>query len=224
MVRNLRSTSRSAARRTMVLRPGRAGLDAAGLRLCLDIADRGGLIVFPTDTVYGIGCNAFRPDAIAAIYALKGRSYAKPLPILVAGRHHLSLVAAEVPKEASPLIDAFWPGPLTLVFKTAPMAIQAARGRSTIAVRVPGNKTARQILEGVNLPLATTSANRSGGLAAVTGRDAVALFRGKVDLIVDGGRCAIARESSVVDASSHPFTVLREGAISKRELEKKLRV
>lgn len=182
----------------------------------------GGVIVFPTDTVYGIGCNAFHPEAIRRIYALKGRQYSKPLPLLLAETGQLPLVAKDVPKEAVRLMEAYWPGALTLVFKTAPLALNAARGKSTIAVRIPDHGVVRQLLEHLSLPLAATSANISGKPSLKTGAQAKKIFLSKVDVIIDGGPCEVGRESSVVDASHFPFTILREGAVSKPELLQKM--
>lgn len=182
----------------------------------------GGVLVFPTDTVYGIGCNAFHPEAIQKIYDLKGRHYSKPLPILLSDAKQMPLVTKEVPSEAERLMKAFWPGALTLVCKTGPLALNAARGKHTIAVRVPAHGVTSQLLAGLGLPLAATSANISGKKAIVSGTQARKLFESKVDVIIDGGACNVGRESSVVDASHYPFTVLREGALSKAELLAKM--
>ncbi len=197
-------------------------MNKGDLELCLETLRMGGLIVFPTDTVYGIGCNAFHPEAIRKIYELKGRSYTKPLPVLLGNASQLPFVAVDVPKEVAPLIDAFWPGALTLVFKTAPLAMNAARGKGTIAVRVPAHGITAQILEGLSLPLAATSANESGQGSLSRSAQVKKLFMSKVDVIIDGGACAGGRESSVVDASHYPFSVLREGAVSKPQLLQKM--
>jgi L-threonylcarbamoyladenylate synthase len=204
------------------MKEGRLGDDA--LHDCAIALSAGGLVVVPTDTVYGIACAAFNPDAVRRVYELKGRRYSKPLPVLISSASQLSLVAADIPDEAFRLIDAFWPGALTLVFKTAPLATLAAHGRATIAIRVPDHGVVRLLLDGAGVPIAATSANRSGEPSLTRGADAVKHFRGKVDVIVDGGDCARGRESSVVDASRFPFSVLREGAISKGDLERCLRV
>jgi L-threonylcarbamoyladenylate synthase len=210
--------------KTRVIKTQKAGLSPDDLAICVESLKMGGVIVFPTDTVYGIGCNAFHPEAIRKIYEIKGRDYVKPLPILLGDPAQLSLVAKEMPKEATPLMKAFWPGALTLVFKTAPLALGAARGKQTVAIRVPDHGVAVQLLAGLALPLAATSANLSGHKAIASGAQAKKLFDGQVDLIIDGGDCAVGRESSVVDASHYPFTLLREGAIAKPELLAKIGV
>lgn len=213
----------SAKKKTRVLTCINQTLSDADLSLVTRTLASDGVIVFPTDTVYGIGCNAFQLDAINAIYKLKGRSYSKPLPLLLGDSLQLDLVAKEIPQEAFRLIEAYWPGALTLVFKTAPMALLASRGKSSVAVRIPDHGVIRQILVRAKVPLASTSANRSGKPAFTNAVDAVKAFDGKVDLIIDGGLCDVGRESSVVDATHYPFTILREGAISKQKLELSLR-
>jgi len=110
------------------------------------------------------------------------------------------------------------------VVKTGPLATGASRGKSTIAVRVPDHGVLRDLLQRAGIPLATTSANRSGRPEVTDGADAVRQFSGHVDIIIDGGRCPVGRPSSVVDVTHFPFVVLREGAVSKRELERCLRV
>ncbi len=194
------------------------------LRVCEQTIQRGGVIVFPTDTVYGVGCNAFSHDGIEKIYRLKGRSYSKPLPVLLAHAHQLPLVAKDVPAETAVLIDEYWPGPLTLVLKTSQFALNASRGKPTIAVRVPDHRLVRELLNAVQVPLATTSANKSGHDSLSRAADVKKIFMNKVDVIVDGGDCPGGVASSVIDATHVPFTVFREGAISKAELIRVLKL
>lgn len=203
---------------THLIKIRQSRLTPQDLAFCIDVLQKGGVIAFPTDTVYGLGCNAFHVDGVRKIYALKGRTYSKPLPILLDSMHHLSFVAKDIPPETHRLIKACWPGPLTLVLKTAPMALHAVRGKGTVAVRIPKHGVARQILDKLGLPLAATSANRSGQKSLTKGTEVKEAFWGRVDVIVDGGACPVGRESSVVDATHYPFTVLREGAISKNKL------
>jgi L-threonylcarbamoyladenylate synthase len=188
------------------------------LNTCVETLRTGGLVVFPTDTVYGVGCNAFNVDAVQKIYALKGRRYSKALPILLSNADQLSLVTDEVLPEAHKLVKAFWPGALTLVFKTAPMVMHATRGKKTIAVRVPDHGVVTQMLAAFGFPLASTSANFSGKPSAKNFSDIKTIFKSDEALLIDGGRCAKARESTVVDVTHFPFTVLREGAIPKDKI------
>jgi len=216
--------SRSDAVETRVHRMKDGRLGDKALHDCVLALAGGGLVVLPTDTVYGIACGAFDPVAVRRVYDLKGRSYSKPLPVLIPNASQLSLVAAEVPTEAYRLIGAYWPGALTLVLKTAPLAALAAHGRPTIAVRVPDHGAVRTLLDSTGVPIAATSANQSDEPSITEGAEVVKQFMGKVDVIIDGGTCAVGRESSVVDASQYPFSMLREGAISRAELERCLRV
>jgi L-threonylcarbamoyladenylate synthase len=180
------------------------------------------LLVFPTDTVYGLACNAFDPAAVKRVYALKGRSYTKALPLLLANAAMASLVVKSVGADAQKLMNAFWPGALTLVLEVTPLLVHATRGKATVAVRVPKYPLLQSLLLGVGLPLAVTSANRSGGGSLKDGKDVVRLFDGKVDVIIDAGSCPGGKESSVVEAVRFPFSILREGALSRRVLEEAL--
>lgn len=203
---------------TLILKPRNKLLNKEELRTCIDIIQEGGLVVFPTDTVYGVGCNAFNWNSVRRIYSLKGRHYHKPLPILLGDVHQINLVAKEISLEAQHLMKAFWPGALTLIFKTAPLALHATRGKSTVAVRIPALGLIRQILAHTPFPLAATSANKSGQKSLKTGAEVRIAFEGKVDLIIDGGPCQVGHESTVLDVTHYPFSVLREGAIKKSKL------
>ena len=178
----------------------------------------GGVFVFPTDTVYGIGCHLFRRDAVGRVYALKGRHYSKPLPVLIHNAKELHVLAESVPPEALPLMEKFWPGPLTLVFKASTLARIATGGRDTVAVRLPKDKFLRAVLKTAGLPLASTSANASGKPACTSGKSASAQFSKKVELIVDAGGTEHGVASTVLDLSSYPFTVRREGAVPKQKI------
>ncbi len=186
---------------------------------CVQHLRSGGVIALPTDTVYGIGCNAFNIDAVGQIYKLKGRSYKKALPLLLGDLSQLPLVARDVLPEAHKLIREFWPGPLTLVFKTSALAMAATRGKNTVAVRIPKDPLIEALSTTLNVPLAMTSANPSGKKAPFMFNDVSAFFMNKISVLIDGGQCPISIESTVVDVTHYPFTLLREGAISKKEIE-----
>lgn len=220
----MKRDSRSGAVATRVHRLKGGALSPEALHDCVVALAGGGLIVVPTDTVYGIACGAFNSAAVRRVYELKGRHYDKPLPVLIPDATQISLVAAEIPTEAYRLIGAFWPGALTLVFKTAPLAALAAHGRPTIAIRVPDHGVVRALLDHAGVPIAATSANPSGEASITDGAAAVDRYRGRVEVIIDGGACALGRESTVVDASRFPFMVLREAAIPKKDLERCLGV
>ena len=179
----------------------------------------GALVVFPTETVYGLGTSAFSPSGIRRIYAVKGRTWQKPLALLTPSLDAARPLLEHIPSEAARLAEHFWPGPLTLVFQASTLGRLITEGRETVGVRVPDHPFALALLQCVGLPLATTSANASGEEPAISGRKAAQLFRKKVEWVVDGGACPVEIASSVVDCSHYPPTVLREGAISKKKLE-----
>lgn len=203
---------------TRVIALKKRALTQDELERCHEILAAGGLVVFPTDTVYGLACNAFHPGAVADVYRVKGRDYSKPLPVFLSDAGQLPLVALEVLREARALTDEFWPGALTLIFKTAPLALNATRGKSTIAVRIPKNPLVKQLMENLPFPLAVTSANASDEPSVTKGADACAQFDGRVGIVIDAGACSIGKESTIVDVTHFPFTVVREGAIPKQKI------
>ncbi len=182
----------------------------------------GAVVIFPTETVYGIGTSVFSLAGIQRIYKLKGRHGRKPLALLVPTLAAARPLVDVIPPEAERLAKLFWPGPLTLVLKASPLGRIVTGGLSTIGVRIPDHPIALAILKKVGIPLATTSVNRSGQKPAVSGTAAAKLFGAHVDWMLDGGHCRVKAASSVIDLSHYPFTVIREGAIPKKQLEKAL--
>jgi L-threonylcarbamoyladenylate synthase len=179
----------------------------------LDVLRRGGLVAFPTDTVYGVGAMAFDPAAVERIYTAKGRDAAKALPILLAELAGLAAVAQALPQEVLRLAGSFWPGPLTLVVHKLAAVPMAISRDGTVGVRVPDHPIALALLRGVG-PLAATSANRSGEVDPLTAEDVAAVLGDSVDLILDGGRAAGGRPSTVVDCTVNPPNLVREGPVS----------
>jgi len=182
----------------------------------------GAVIIFPTETVYGIGTSVFSLTGIQRIYKLKGRHGRKPLALLVPSLKAAAPLVETIPKEAERLAERFWPGPLTLVFKASALGRLVTGGLATIGVRIPDHPIALALLKKVGIPLATTSVNRSGQKPALSGKAAAALFGAHVEWMLDGGVCRVKEASSVIDLSHFPFTVIRDGAISKKELESAL--
>ncbi len=194
-------------------------LKKADLDAVADVIGRGGVIGLPTDTVYGIGCDAGSPKAIKSIYRLKGRAESKPLVLFVSKKSLVKRYGRMNPS-ARRLVRDFFPGALTLVMEAsslAPSDLVAGDGR--ISVRVPGSKIAQKILKTLPGPLATTSANPSGRKEATTAAMVSKIFKEGIEVIVDGGRCA-GRPSTVIDTSVTPPRVLRKGAISIPEIER----
>lgn len=187
-----------------------------------EVLRAGGLVVFPTETVYGVGADATNPHAVARIFAAKGRPQFNPLI-----SHVLSLADAERHGELHPLaralIETFWPGPLTIVVPRradSPVAELACAGLATIALRSPSHPLARELLAAFGGPVVAPSANRSGHVSATTAAHAAADLEGVVDLILDGGPSTVGLESTIVaiDADGRA-TLLRPGAISRDAIE-----
>lgn len=181
-------------------------------------AAQGQLVIFPTDTVYGVGTNGLLPRARARLYAAKGRDSAKPLPILVHSTEEARRWVEFTPA-AERLAGAFWPGPLTLVLRpTEAGKALMQEGSTTLAIRVPAHALARALVAASGVPWASTSANVSGEPAAKDGAQAAAALGSKADWVVDAGPSG-GVESSVVNALGPGLKVLREGALSRAKLE-----
>lgn len=184
----------------------------------LAILRNGGVIAYPTDTVYGLGADAWNAQAVARIYRLKGRSVHQPLPLLLADEGMLSSVAESLSDAGRALADRFWPGGLTLVLpKTASLPSWLAPG-DTIAVRIPASAAPVGLIRGLGRPLIGTSANLSGARSPVDAQEVRRQLGDRVDLILDGGPCPGGIESTVVDVTSDPPRVLRLGKIGRDEL------
>jgi len=191
--------------------------EAAGLLL------RGGLVAFPTETVYGLGALALEPLAVRAIYAAKGRSATNPLIVHVLGEDEARPLCARWPIEAQELVTRFWPGPLTLVLpRTERVPDEVTGGGSTVAVRSPSHPAARQLLARVRAPLAAPSANRSEHVSPTTARHVLRDLNGRIDAVLDGGRCPVGIESTVVALTLAGPRLLRSGAVPRSALEELL--
>ena len=180
----------------------------------------GGLVIFPTETVYGIGGHALDPQASASIYAAKGRPSDNPLIVHVARFDQILDLAWIDHAYVQTLADAFWPGPMTLVLRKKPVVPQGTTGGlSTVAVRIPSHPVAQALLSLVDVPIAAPSANLSGKPSSTRFAHVVADFDGKVDVLIDGGDVPIGLESTVIDATGETPVILRPGAITQEMLE-----
>ena len=186
----------------------------ADLHLAADLLKRGELVAIPTETVYGLAADALNGAAVANIVMAKGRPADNPLIVHIAHREQLEPLVAHVPPTAEALADAFWPGPLTMIFKKAPcIPTEVSAGLETVAVRMPSHPVARRIIE-LSVPLAAPSANRSG-IPSPTEADRVAEdMDGRIAAVVDGGACEVGVESTVVDVTGERVRVLRPGAVT----------
>ncbi len=181
---------------------------------------QGGLVAFPTETVYGLGANALDEAAVLKIFSAKGRPSADPLIIHLSSVEQLPRVCASVPEVVHTLADAFWPGPLTLILprlSKVPYAVSA--GLETVAVRIPAHPVAQALLKAADLPIAAPSANRFGYTSPTSAEHVLQDLNGRIDLIVDGGSSNIGLESTVLDISTQPARILRPGGITRETLE-----
>jgi L-threonylcarbamoyladenylate synthase len=195
-----------------------ADLDEAAALL-----SRGGLVAFPTETVYGLGALALEPLAVRAIYAAKGRAATNPLIVHVLGEDDARPLCARWPIEAQELVTRFWPGPLTLVLpRTDRVPDEVTGGGPTVAVRAPSHPTARQLLARVGKPLAAPSANRSEHVSPTTALHVLRDLNGRIDAVLDGGRCPVGIESTVVALTPAGPRLLRAGAVPRSSLEELL--
>jgi L-threonylcarbamoyladenylate synthase len=186
------------------------------------IAD-GGLVAFPTDTVYGVACDPYNVAAIERLYAAKGRDREKAIPLLLSTASRCAEIAGTLPNGATRLGSAFWPGALTLVVPRAANLPSALGGGDTIAVRVPDHAELRAFIESCGGALATSSANLSGRPDAVTAEQVAQYLGDAVQVVIDGGTTRGGVPSTVVTCVADPPTILREGAIDRDRIEATLR-
>ncbi len=197
-----------------------------------EIIKKGGLVAFPTETVYGLGANALDKKAVRKIFEVKGRPLDNPVIVHIADIGDLKKLAKTIPKEAEILVDPhfkkfglgskkFWPGPLTLVlFKKKVVPIEVTAGGNTVAIRMPKNKIALRLIKAAGVPIAAPSANLAGRPSPTTAKHVFEDLGNKIDLILDGGRTKIGLESTVLDLTVKPPQILRPGGISFEELKK----
>lgn len=205
-------------RKTQILTANTDGIAAAAALL-----RAGGLVAFPTETVYGLGGDALSPAAVAGIFAAKGRPAEDPLIVHLADVAELPLVAAEVPEAARRLAAACWPGPLTLVLPRGPaVPLSVTAGRETVAVRVPAHPVARALLAAAGTPVAAPSANSFGHTSPTTAAHVLADLDGRIDAVLDGGPTPIGVESTVLDLTAPTPTLLRPGGVSLERLRELL--
>ena len=183
------------------------------------ILKRGGIVAFPTDTVYGLGAWANIRQAVERIYQVKGRPHHMALPLLLADTSEISKVAYPVPQVAWLLARSFLPGALTIVlYKSKSVSDAITGGGTTVAIRIPAHPVPIAIAKGVGGPIVGTSANLSGQPSSLTADEVYSQFGDKIDLVIDGGKCPGGRESTIVDVTGQMPVILREGAISRDEL------
>lgn len=185
----------------------------------ISILREGGIVAYPTDTVYGLGACISLSQAVERVYQVKKRPRNTPLPLLLADKSQLGEVAEPVPPIAWLLAEKFLPGGLTIVlFKSKSVPDIVTGGGKTVALRIPAHPVPLALIQGVGTPIVGTSANLSGKPSALTAEEVYAQLDGKVDLIINGGRCPGGKESTIVDLTGETPLILREGTISREEL------
>lgn len=190
-----------------------------GLRRAGRVIRSGGLVAFPTETVYGLGGDALNPESARKIYAAKGRPSDNPLIVHVCRAEDISGIVDEIPWEAAALAEAFWPGPLTMILpKARKVPRETTGGLETVAVRCPSHPAARKLIEYSGGYVAAPSANRSGRPSPTLAKYVIEDMAGRIDMIVDGGGAGIGLESTIVDLTVEPPRILRPGYITEEML------
>ncbi|HDN66024.1 MAG TPA: threonylcarbamoyl-AMP synthase [Methanosarcinales archaeon] len=183
------------------------------------IIKEGGTVAFPTETVYGLGADALNPDAVGKIFEAKARPPDNPLIVHISSTEQLPDLVEDIPKRAFDLMDAFWPGPLTMIFKRKELVSDIiTAGLDTVAVRMPDNPIALLLIEEACTPIAAPSANRSGMPSPTTTQHVISDLDGRIDAVIDGGAVKIGVESTVVDMTSETPVLLRPGGIGIDEI------
>lgn len=191
------------------------------LSLAGDIIKKGGLVAFPTETVYGLGGDGLNKESSKKIYAAKGRPSDNPLIIHISKFESVYEIAEEVTSEAKLLADAFWPGPLTMILKKkASVPYETTGGLNTVAVRMPSHKIALEFIEHAGGFVAAPSANLSGRPSPTMAKHVIDDMNGRIDMIIDGGQVGIGVESTIVDLTGEKATILRPGFITEEMLER----
>ncbi|HWD01159.1 MAG TPA: L-threonylcarbamoyladenylate synthase [Amycolatopsis sp.] len=195
-------------------------VSAGDIQEAAGVLGAGGLVAFPTETVYGLGANAENAAAVMRIFQVKGRPSSHPLIVHIAGAEHLDEWVADVPASARLLADHFWPGPLTLVApRGARVPLEATGGQQTVAVRVPDHPVALALLSAFGGGVTAPSANRFGQVSPTTAGHVRAELGDAVDLVLDGGPCQVGVESTIVDTTGAAPRMLRPGGVTREDLE-----
>lgn len=205
--------------KTKIIRIDPEHIDEDAVREAGEIIKRGGLVAFPTETVYGLGGDALNPEASKKIYASKGRPSDNPLIVHIADMEHLEPIVKEVPEKARLLASKWWPGPLTMIFnKTDLVPYETSGGLDTVAVRFPNHPLALAFIRASGGYIAAPSANTSGRPSPTTAQHVAEDLDGRIDMILDGGEVRIGLESTIVDFTEGVPTILRPGYINQEML------
>ena len=200
---------------TLILKPTKENIEKAA-----KIIRDGGLVAFPTETVYGLGADAMNADAVGRIYEAKGRPSDNPMIVHISRASDIGQLTRMLSPQIVEIIDNFWPGPLTIVVKKRPeVPDRTTGGLDTVAVRLPDSQVARDLISASCCPIAAPSANLSGGPSPTRAKDVIADMMGRVDAIIEGDDCRVGIESTVLDLSGEVPTILRPGIITADTIE-----
>lgn len=184
-----------------------------------EIIRRGGIVAYPTDTLYGLGAHCWQPRAIESVFTAKGRRPDQPVPLLLAKAEDTLELAEDLPVGFWRLAREFWPGPLTIVLRKKPtVPAEISAGSTTVALRIPRHSVALALIQKVGAPITGTSANRSGQPSPRTAQDVLSQLDGGIDAVLDGGACPGGVESTILDLSSGRPRILRKGALDIDDL------
>jgi L-threonylcarbamoyladenylate synthase len=201
----------------------RIGIEPQHIARAVRVLQGGGIIAFPTDTVYGVGAHGLLPAGVERLYVAKLRPGDKAIPLLIAGVEALAQIAVDVPDVAYALAERFWPGALTMVLRRSARVPDAVTsGGDTVAVRAPDHPVTQALIAALGAPLAATSANLSGQPAPDTPEGVLAQLDGRIDLLLDGGTCPVGVASTVLDLTVSPPAILRAGGIPMERLARLL--
>jgi L-threonylcarbamoyladenylate synthase len=205
----------------MIYRVDPEQTDEEAIKRAASALRQGKLVIFPTETVYGLAADVFAADAAARVFAAKHRPFDQPLPVQIGERKDIKKVAASIPIAGQKLIDRFFPGPLTLIMeKHANIPEIVTANNHKIGVRMPNHPVALEMIWEFGCPIIATSANISGGLEPITAADAVAQVGESVEIVLDAGPTQFGQASTVVDLTETPARILRIGALPVEEIEK----
>ena len=205
---------------TIIIQADKGILSEEDLNTAANIIKSGGLVAFPTETVYGLGADALNPNASEKIYKAKGRPSDNPLIVHIADPTHMEQIAQDIPDKAYELARVFWPGPLTMILnKKNIVPDNTTGGLNTVAIRLPASGIAKDIIKYSGGFIAAPSANISGKPSPTRAEHVIADMNGKIDMIIDGGKSTLGLESTIVDLSSDKPMILRPGCITKTMLE-----
>ncbi len=206
---------------TKLIKVNSKKFNSSELKEAVDLLKKGEVVVFPTETVYGLGANAFNESAVSKIFQAKNRPADNPTIVHISSIHHLHQVVASVPKPAIKLIKAFWPGPLTLVLpKSKDLPLNVTAGLDSVAVRMPSNKVALALIKECDFPIAAPSANTSGKPSPTTAKHAFDDLNGRVLLVIDSGACEHGLESTVLSLLEKTPVLLRPGSVTVEQIQK----